>query len=453
MNGRVIYSLLPDAFAIFHPLHYLRHARNLIPIQLKLRSSGSNLSGDILIPASKSHTIRAVAIAAVADGISTLRNPLISDDARSAVKGARAMGAEVELGEAWIIRGTGGTTGKKELFINVGNSGTSLRILTALCSLGENPVTFDGDKSIRQRPMSPLLSALEKLGTRIIGSTGGKCPFTIQGPMIGGITTVNGISSQFLTALLIACPLAPLDTEINVENLNEKPYVAITLDWLRKMGIRFEQREFDWFRIYGGQKYSAFKRQIPADFSSATFPLCAAAITGSEILIRGLDFNDHQGDKAVFAYFEKMGTRVKHLPDGVQIHGGKLKGIDIDMNSTPDALPAMAVAACFAEGTTRLLNVPQARLKECDRISASATELRKMGAKIEELEDGLVIHQSTLTGCDVHGYDDHRMVMSLAIAGMAAKGTTTVDTAESAAVTYPTFMNDMQKIGAKLEIM
>ena len=444
---------MPEAFAIFHPMHYLRHARNHIPLQLKLRSSGSNLSGDILIPASKSHTIRAVAIAAVAEGASTLRNPLMSDDAQSAVNGAREMGAEVELGDVWIIRGTGGAPARKCKFIDVGNSGTSLRILTALCSLGENPVTFDGDKSIRQRPMTPLLSALEQLGARIIKSAGGKCPFTLQGPIQGGFTTVNGISSQFLTALLIACPLAPLDTEITVESLNERPYVEITLDWLRKMGIRFEQRGLDWFRIYGSQKYKAFERQIPADFSSATFPLCAAAITGSEILIRGLDFNDHQGDKAVFSYFEKMGMLVKHLPDGVQVSGGKLKGIDIDMNSTPDALPAMAVAACFAEGTTRLLNVPQARLKECDRIAASANELRKMGAKIEELEDGLVIHHSALTGCDVHGYDDHRMVMSLAIAGMAAQGKTTVDTAESAGVTYPTFVTDMQKIGAKLEIM
>jgi 3-phosphoshikimate 1-carboxyvinyltransferase len=219
------------------------------------------------------------------------------------------------------------------------------------------------------------------------------------------------------------------------------------------MGIHFEQRGLEWFRIYGSQKYMAFERQIPADFSSATFPLCAAAITGSAILIRGLDFSDHQGDKAVFSYFEQMGLRVKHVPDGVQISGGKLQGIDIDMNSTPDALPAMAVAGCFAVGTTRLLNVPQARLKECDRISASANELRKMGAEIEELEDGLVIHHSKLTGCDVHGYDDHRMVMSLAIAGMAAHGTTTVDTAESAGVTYPTFMTDMRKIGAKLKII
>ena len=210
--------------------------------------------------------------------------------------------------------------------------------------------------------------------------------------------------------------------------------MEITLDWLRRMGIRFEQKGLDWFRIIGKQKYNAFERSIPADFSSATFPLCAAAITGSELLIKGLDFNDHQGDKAVFTYFEKMGVQIRHTDEGVWVKGAGLDGIDIDMNATPDALPAMAVAACFAEGTTRLLNVPQARLKECDRIAASATELRKMGANIEELEDGLVIHQSQLKGTDVHGYDDHRMVMALSIAGLAAEGDNCCDTAESAAL-------------------
>jgi len=301
--------------------------------------------------------------------------------------------------------------------------------------------------------MAPLLTAMEKLGVRVTGSNASKCPFTLHGPLQGGVTTVNGVSSQFLTALLIACPLAPGDTEITVLNLNERPYVEITLDWLCKMGIRFEQKGLDWFRIYGGQRYRAFESDIPADFSSATFPLCAAAITGSEIVIHGLDFNDHQGDKAVFGYFEKMGTRIHHLQEGVKVTGKKLKGIDIDMNATPDALPAMAVAGCLAEGTTRLLNVPQARLKECDRIRASAMELRKMGADIEELEDGLVIRHSELTGCDVHGFDDHRMVMSLAIAGLAAKGQTTVDTAGSAGVTYPSFVEDMRKLGAKVEIL
>jgi 3-phosphoshikimate 1-carboxyvinyltransferase len=267
------------------------------------------------------------------------------------------------------------------------------------------------------------------------------------------MTTVNGVSSQFLTALLIASPLAPGDTEIVVENLNERPYVEITLDWLRRMGIRFEQQGLEWFRIFGGQHYKAFEREIPADFSSATFPLCAAAITGSEVLIRGLDFNDHQGDKAVFSFFQQMGMQLRHTPEGVWAKGTGLQGTDIDMNNTPDALPAMAVAACFAKGTTRLLNVPQARLKECDRIAASACELRKMGAAVEELSDGLVIHNSPLSGAEVHGYDDHRMVMALCIAGLAAEGSTTVDTAESASVTYPSFVADMKQLGARIETL
>jgi len=420
---------------------------------VKLRSSGSGLRGSILIPASKSHTIRAVALAAIANGTSVLKNPLMSDDARSAVKGAVEMGAEVTMEHDWTIRGTGGIPSEKCSFIDVGNSGTSLRILTALCALGSRPVQFDGDKSIRQRPMMPLLSALEKLGAVIENTTDGKCPFTIRGPLKGGKTTVNGVSSQFLTALLIASPLAPEDTEIVVENLNERPYVEITLDWLISMGIRFEQQGLDWFRIFGGQQYQSFKREIPADFSSATFPLCAAAITGSEILIRGLDFNDHQGDKAVFSFFEQMGMQLRHTTEGIWVKGSDLHGIDIDMNNTPDALPAMAVAACFAKGTTRLLNVPQARLKECDRIAASACELKKMGARIEELRDGLVIHHSPLKGAEVHGYDDHRMVMALCIAGLAAEGVTTVDTAESAGVTYPSFVSDMKMLGARIETL
>jgi 3-phosphoshikimate 1-carboxyvinyltransferase len=420
---------------------------------VKIKSTGSVLSGEILIPASKSHTIRAVAIAAVARGVSTLKNPLMSEDARSAVAGAIKMGAWVELGSDWIIGGIGGKPSSDCRLIDVGNSGTSLRILTALCALGNQPVRFDGDKSIRQRPMMPLLSALEKLGVSVIDTTDGKCPFTIQGPMRGGLTTVNGVSSQFLTALLIAAPLAASDTEIIVENLNERPYVEITLDWLRRMGIQFEQKGLDWFRISGGQHYHAFERAIPADFSSATFPLCAAAVTGSEILIKGLNFTDHQGDKAVFNYFERMGMQINHAPAGVWVKGNRLCGIDIDMNNTPDALPAMAVAACFAKGTTRLLNVPQARLKECDRIAASAVELRKLGANVEELSDGLVIHQSKLKGLEVHGYDDHRMVMALSIAGLGAEGETIVDTAESAGVTYPAFVEDMKKLGARFEIL
>lgn len=415
---------------------------------MKIESQKSALAGDILIPASKSHTIRAVAIATMAEGESVLRNPLESADARAAFRAAAEFGATIiEEDGCWRIKGIGKEISPAADFVDVANSGTTLRIFSALATLSSRYITFDGDKSIRKRPMTPLLSALRNLGGSVKAYQD-KCPFAVKGPLQGGKTTVDGISSQFLTALLFTAPLSDGETEIIVENLHEKPYVEITLDWLRHQKIKFEQKELEWFRIPGGQRYTAFDKQIPADFSSATFAVAAAAVTRSELLIRGLDFNDHQGDKAVFDYLKKMGMLIRHEKKGVRVIGDELNGITIDMNATPDALPAMAVVACFAKGTTKLLNVAQARLKECDRIAAVTSELRKMGANIEELADGLVIHQSELTGTEVHGYDDHRMVMALAIAGMAATGKTTVDTAEAVSVTYPTFTEDMKKLGA-----
>jgi len=420
-------------------------------IALKLTTKKSSLKGEILIPASKSHTIRAVAVAAMAEGRSFLRNPLESADARSALMAAGEFGARVKVDhDVWVIDGIGGNISNVASFIDVANSGTSLRIFSALAALSSHPITFDGDSSIRKRPMTPLLNALKDLGVST-KSLNDKCPFTVRGPIMGGNTLVNGISSQFLTALLFSTPLAKADTEIRVENLHEKPYVEITLDWLRNQHIQFEQKGLEWFKIKGNQSYKAFDRQIPADFSSATFALCAAAITQSEILIKGLDFNDHQGDKKIFGFLEKMGVKLTHKKEGVLVTGKALKGMDIDMNDTPDALPALAVVGCFASGRTRLLNVEQARLKECDRIKAITSELKKMGAKIEELQDGVVIEESELKGTKVHGYNDHRMVMALGVAGMATGGETVVDTAESVSVTYPGFIDDFKSLGANLK--
>lgn len=419
---------------------------------MRLKSVKSRLAGEILIPASKSHTIRAVSISGMAEGKSMLRNPLISSDTISCINSIKKFGAVINQNKNLVITGTKGLINPECKKIDVGNSGTTLRILTALAALASHPITFDGDESIRKRPMNHLLSALENLGAEI-DSTDCKCPFVIRGPLKGGKTMVNGISSQFVTALLIACPLAKNKTEIYVENLHERPYLEMTVDWLKKQSVQFENKGLDWFKITGGQKYKAFDRPIPADFSSATFSLCAAAITGSEVLIKGLDFSDHQGDKEVFKYIEKMGAQIKHTSEGVLVRGNKLKGIKIDMNATPDALPAMAVAGCFAEGKTSLLNVAQARLKECDRISCMATELRKMKAEVEELEDGLIIKKSELSGTNVCGYDDHRMVMALTIAGIASGGETVVDSAESVKITYPSFVEDMQNLGAKIELI
>jgi 3-phosphoshikimate 1-carboxyvinyltransferase len=422
-------------------------------LRLKINSKKSVLSGVIEIPGSKSHTIRAIAIATMAEGRSVLRGILDSADTRSAIIAAKAFGAVViQGGSDLIIDGIGSTPLSEGIHIDVGNSGTTLRIFTALAALFNQEVTFNGDKSIRQRPMTPLLNALRKLGVAV-KSENDKCPFIICGPLKGGKATVNGISSQFLTAMLFASPLASEDIEIEVEDLHEQSYVSITLDWLNKQGIRYTNKGLDYFSIPGKQKYKPFDLRIAADFSSATFALCGAAITQSEIEISGLDFSDHQGDKKVFGYLRDMGMEIEEVGDVIRVKGGRLKGIDIDMNDTPDALPALAVVGCYAEGTTRLLNVEQARLKECDRISAIATELNKMGGKLQELPDGLVIKQSVLSGTEVHGYDDHRMVMSLAIAALGAEGITTIDTAESIHVTYPSFIKDMVAIGAQIRIL
>lgn len=418
---------------------------------MEIKIKRSYLSGDILVPASKSHTIRALVIAGLAEGTSVLKNPLFSSDTESCIAGIRTMGSGVVVGENHVeVTGVGNAPAFSSQTIDMGNSGTSLRMLTGIATIGSQPVKFDGDDSLRTRPMQNLFTALEKLGAKV-ESTNGKCPFTIRGPIKGGKTEVNGMSSQYLSSLLIACPLIEQDTEIIVHQLMEKPYVEITLDWLKSQSIQFEQKGLDWFKIKGGQSYKPFSGYIPSDFSTATFPLCAAAVTRSEIKIKGLDFNDPQGDKEVFQHLEKMGVHLQHVEDGIIVTGGELTGSDIDMNNIPDALPAMAAVACYAKGTTRLINVAQARFKECDRIKAMATELKKMGADITELDDGLIIHESSLKGTCVHGYHDHRMVMALALAGMGAEGETLIDTAESFKITYPGFVKDFKHIQANIK--
>ncbi|HBC87201.1 MAG TPA: 3-phosphoshikimate 1-carboxyvinyltransferase [Lentisphaeria bacterium] len=420
---------------------------------MNLEVKKSKIKGEISVPGSKSHTIRAVAIGAMADGISKIHRPLVSGDTLSSLNASAAFGAKIEKKEnLWTIKGVSGKPKIKSGVIDVGNSGTSLRIFTGLASISATRADFDGDESLRTRHMVPVLSALAMLGAKTT-SKDGKCPLSVQGPIKGGKAKVEGKSSQFVTAILLAVPLIEGDTELTVFNLNEKPYVELTLDWLNKQKIKFEHTEdLLKFKIRGGQAYKPFEMTIPADFSTATFPLVAAAITGGEVVIRNLDFNDRQGDKEVFKYLEKMGMDIKRSFDKTVVKcTGKLKGAELDLNSTPDALPALAVAGCFAEGTTKLLNVPQARIKETDRIASMTCELRKMGADVEELPDGMIIKGSKLHGAEVESYNDHRIAMALAIAGLNAEGTTIVKNAESAAVTYPDFISDFKNLGAKFQ--
>ncbi len=420
---------------------------------MQLKVTKSTLSGEINVPASKSHTIRALAVALMANGVSKIHNPLYSGDTISCLNAIKNLGATVnKLDNCWEITGNGGNFAQLAEKIDLGNSGTSLRILSGLASTGSEPVSFDGDHSLRSRPMGAVLNALENLGADI-KSKDGKCPITITGPVLGGETDVNGKSSQFLTSLLFATPLAKNNSIIKVDDLHEKPYVEITLDWLRRQNIKFANcADLSRFEVEGNQKYTPFEWSIPADFSTATFPLIAAAVTQGEIAINNLDFNDRQGDKEVFNILENMGLSItKKDKTTIAKYAKPLVGKIIDLNNTPDALPALAVVACFAKGETQLVNVAQARIKETDRIKCMTAELKKMGADITELDDGMIIKESKLHGTTVEGYDDHRIIMALAIAGLGASGQTIINAAESVGVTYPNFVDDFQKLKAEIK--
>jgi len=415
----------------------------------------SSLNGTIDVPPSKSHTIRACAIATLANGTSVVRNPLLSGDGASALNAARGLGAAVECRGGLVKITSPRVTGQAgEEWLDLGNSGTGTNLFAGVAALGSRGRWFTGDDSLKSRPVRPLLTALNDLGANYaLQSPNRDIPFFICGPIKGGSTTVNGISSQFVSSLLLSCPCAKNTSIIHVENLHEVPYVRMTLWWLDKMGISCEAAgDLSYFRIPGGQQYRPFDMRIPGDFSSATFAVVGAALAGGAVAIRNIDFTDPQGDKDVFTVCESLGAAVERTGGGATVRGGRpLRGGVIDLNSMPDALPAMAVLACAARGTTSIVNVRHARIKETDRIKVMARELAKMGACIEERDDGLTINPSALKGAHVHGHHDHRVVMALALAGMIAEGETVIETAEAAAVTYPAFADDFRALGAHIE--
>jgi len=298
---------------------------------------------------------------------------------------------------------------------------------------------------------------LTELGCNIeyLGKTG--CPpLRISGRMRNSTVRLDAAkSSQYVSSLLLACPLLDHATVVIVDNPSEVPYIEMTLQWLEQQEIQIERSGYDLFIVAGNQTYHPFKRAIPADWSSAAFPICAAAITNSDVVIKGLDLNDCQGDKAILDYLGSMGADIRFHDNDIKIRGkgpAGLIGRDLDINATPDALPALAAVGCCAGGATRLQNVQIARVKETDRISIMAQELAKMDADIQELDDGLVMNKSQLKGAQVNGHMDHRVVMALSIAGLVAEGRTVIDTAEAVSVTYPNYVESMQQLGARFEL-
>ena len=408
------------------------------------------LSGKIIIPSSKSQTIRALLISVFSRGVSYIKHPLISDDTESCINAVKAMGADVNILENGDITvdATYAFSDMDELSIDAGNSGTTEYLsLPMLSSLGIQ-VNIDGDEMLRKRPLKPLLDALESLGAET-ESTEGFPPASIRGPLDGGECTIECKTSQYLSGLLLGAPLAIGDSHIKCSVLFEKPYVKMTLKWLDDQGIKYrisDDLEEVW--VKGGQSYKPLDTYIEGDFSSASFFFVAAAIHGTEVTVEGLDKNSTQGDKEILNILEKMGCSIKWNGMAVTVKGPeKLKGGVFDLNAIPDTLPALSVAAAFAEGDTILGNVEQARIKETDRIKVMRENLNELGVEADERRDALIIHgNGSVKGGKAKGYGDHRVIMALAILGTKTEEETEIDDVSAASVTFPTFFDLLEKL-------
>lgn len=419
------------------------------------------LNGDAWIPASKSHSVRASFFGLLANGVSkaVIRNPC--NDAYSVMEVVKNLGAEVTSnGDTWIFRGTGTPLKIPYDVLDVGNSGTGLFITYAVSALIDSYVVVTGDEQIRHKPGrygQPLLDALKDLGAKAAFSTrgDGKPPTIIRGVMKGGTTSLLGVNSQWLTPLLITTPLAENDSEIYVQDLHEKPYIDMTLQWLEMVGAKVDHENYERFYIEGGQTFKPYEFIIPGDWESASYVLSAGAIIeDAEITVYGLDTKDVQGDKAIVDILRRMGADVTikdHGLGGITIRStGELEGVEIDCKDLPDAIPHLAVLGTFAKGKTVLKNIAASRLKETDRPATITKELKKMGAKIELKENEMIIHHSKLRGAWIDSHKDHRIIMATSLAGMIAEGTTVINYAEYYKVSFPTFYEVFSSLGANI---
>jgi 3-phosphoshikimate 1-carboxyvinyltransferase len=425
---------------------------------MKVSVSTSKVDGEVFAPPSKSYTHRAITIAALSDDC-VIHRPLMSADTLASIRAAEALGANIETFEDRIhVKGVNGKPHVPNNIIDVANSGTTLRFMTAVSSLTTGVTVLTGDSSIRNRPNQPLLDVLNKLGVEAYSTRGNGCaPLVVRGGLKGAITTIDGsISSQFISALLIACPLTTQSTTLSIKGeMKSRPYVDVTLELIEKAGaeILVEEGTTIKFIIPANQKYNLQDYTVPGDFSSASYLLTAAAVTGSTVTVKNL-FPSKQGDVEIIDVLERMGAKISwNKETGVaQITGNGLKGTVFDAGATPDLVPTIAVLAACAEGTTVIENAEHVRYKETDRLHAMALELTKMGISVREEPDQLIVTGGTLRGAELHGWHDHRIIMALTIAGMVA-GDTVIDTAEAVDISFPNFFEVMKELGAAIELI
>ena len=405
-------------------------------------------------PGSKSITNRALVCAALADGRSTLTGALDSEDTRVMIDALRKLGLTIDHdldAQTIHVSGCGRRIPATGADLLVANSGTTVRFLTAMVTLGHGTFRLDGTPRMRQRPIGDLLDALGQLGADAASELGTGCPPVVvrAAGLPGGRATVAGnISSQFLSGLLMAAPGAGGPVELAVSGeLVSKPYIEMTLAVMSAFGVPVETEGLRRFLIAPGRSYHARKYQIEPDASAASYFFAAAAITGGQITVEGLSRESLQGDVAFCQCLEEMGCRVQYAADSITVVGKPLRGIEVNMNAISDTVQTLSAVALFADGPTRIYDVANIRFKETDRIRALSTELRKLGAAVEEQDDGLRIVPGTRRGAEIDTYDDHRMAMSLALVGLATPGVVIRDPG-CTGKTYPDFFKDLAALTA-----
>jgi 3-phosphoshikimate 1-carboxyvinyltransferase len=407
----------------------------------------------ISVPGSKSLSNRALLVAALAPGKCVISGALFSDDTRYMAGALRQLGISVsadEERERFEVEGTGGDIPASEAELFVGNSGTTARFITSYVALGHGRYRVDGVPRMRQRPIQPLLDALGNLGVRAYSETGSGCPPVVveAGGARGGSTPLSGaISSQYLTALLLAGPYMAEGLEVRVTGeLVSRPYVDLTIGLMRDFGVEVEQEGDRRFRVAPGQRYAAREYAVEPDASAASYFFAAAALTGGRVRIEGLGRNSAQGDVHFADVLARMGCDVSWEERAVEVRGpGRLRGIDVDLNGMSDTAQTLAAIAPFASGPVCITGIAHNRAKETDRVAAVATELRRLGARVEEREDGLTIYPSEVRPSVVETYDDHRMAMSFAVTGLVAPGIRIQDPA-CVNKTFPAFFERLAEL-------
>ena len=404
----------------------------------------SAIKGKIKAPASKSMTQRAIAAALLADGQSIIHNPSYCDDSLAAMSIAVGLGARVEP-EANELK-INGSVELKEPKLNCGESGLAIRMFSPIAALYPTEITMVGANSLKKRPMIMIEEALKQLGVKC-SSTGGFLPLTIHGPIKGGFCEIDGsISSQLLTGLLMALPLATKDSEIKVNNLKSKPYIDMTIRLLNSFGIKIHNTDYKQFRIPGNQKYIPGSYTVEGDWSGGAFLLVAGAINGN-LSVVGLNKESLQSDRAIISALEKAGAHIKINENQIDISKSELKAFDFDATDCPDLFPPLVALASFCTGVSTIKGVSRLIHKESNRGESLKEEFNKMNIKIEIKDDLMLITGGKPQGAHVESHEDHRIAMAVAVTALGAAGKVYIRDSQCVVKSYPGFFDDLRTLG------